>query len=276
MYTSNNNGGFNPSNNSNYSSLNINGYTNTNKFSNNQCNPNNPNNIINDLYLNRKHLNDFHNQSQRNQHINQNYVVNNYCNYFILKISLFLDINQPYGFAKNNPGNNFNNLFNPEQFEENNEKGYGVVNNNYYYGPFTNINKLEVDSSLSKNNSKSSNMFNYEDPCLKNLKPYSKINSNAHPPFLNINVTENLNNSTTTNNNYKGVGTTLNNNTTNSLFVSNLDYPTSTHEKKENDNCYKDLGLNLGYSAMNTSHLNMSGNRGGGKYIIKSKLFNRI
>jgi hypothetical protein len=189
--------------------------------------------------------------------------VNNYCNNFIL-IFLCVDINQPLGFVKNNPSNNFNNLFVPENSQGSSGNDYGVVNNNYFYGPFTNINKVEEESASSKTKYKSSNIFSFEDPC---SKPFKNKNfpstSSQNLEFNNLNISENPNSNIASLINEKGI-TSNNNNASNSLFLSNVDYPTSFQEKKEKENkSYNiELGINLGYSARKTSHLNTSGNKG--------------
>lgn len=200
--------------------------------------------------------------SQRSQSVNQNYVVNNYCNKFIN--SDIIDINQPNDLIKNGSGTplkNFNNIFEPEFSKDRDYRNYAVVNNNYYYGPNTHINKIDVKNTPLNINSnfKSSNIFGYEDAGFNNVNINNNNYHNNSFQFPNQNVNlEKLNNSCDLKKSANLNITSINNLDSNSVFVKSYDNK-RTLEQTGN---YSSKHVNLENNMLNITKLNTSHSKG--------------
>jgi hypothetical protein len=179
---------------------------------------------------------------------------------------------------KNQQGNNMNQLFIPTDHNEENGKSYGVINNNYYYGPYTNINKLEID-----NNQKISSGSSYENvSCEKILNKNNTNNkfnttSNVSMPFMNSDlIQKSLNTSKISEKSTRSIN--LNNSNSN-LFINSMDYtnpnlPKPHHllnnfpEKRERANYNKEPTAHTGYNLLGATSSNINTSYQKGNIIL--------
>lgn len=180
---------------------------------------------------------------------------------------------------KNQQGNNMNQLFIPADHNEESRMSYGVINNNYYYGPYTNINKLEKDT-----NQKISSVSSYEDvTCAKILNKNNTNNkfnstSNVSMHLMNndlTNIQEGLNTSKISENSTRSIN--LNNSSSN-VFINSMDYtnynlPKPQHllnnfpEKRDITNYNKEPNAHPGYNFLGATSSNLNTSLQKGKII---------